>query len=56
MLHYTGAPLTTMARGPSINYRLSEPLKEAMEKRIAVTKETPTELVTLALQKLLKLC
>ena len=52
---YLIAPLT-MPKGPSITYRISEPIKVALDKRMEVTRETPTEVMNLALMKLLKLC
>lgn len=45
-----------MPKGPSITYRISEPIKVALDKRMEVTRETPTEVMNLALMKLLKLC
>ena len=57
MLGYgSPVPQRPMPKGPSITYRISEPIKVALDKRMEVTRETPTEVMNLALMKLLKLC
>ena len=44
-----------MPESQTISYRLTSPIREAFLRRVEATQETPTEVLDLALRKLLKL-